>query len=248
MNQLHILPYEIGNLDTLTLDRLFQFIGTLLAIFIFTKFVDKTSFISIGLHLKHRTIDIIAGFFLGILIMVIGCFSLFYLHEIELNYNTHINKSAIAYSFIFYTFVAFMEEVLCRGYVLGQLLNVYDKYLSLIITSIFFAALHMFNPNIGTIPLLNLFLAGVLLGITYIHTKNLWFPIALHLSWNFFQGPIFGFGVSGFSSYSIVEQVRTKDNYINGGHFGFEGSLLGSLLMLISIFIIDWYYRRKTVR
>ena len=150
-------------------------------------------------------------------------------------------------SIVFFILISLIEEVLCRGYILGQLLETSNKYIALIISSIIFTALHSFNPNMGTIPILNLFLAGILLGITYIYTKNLWFPIALHFSWNFFQGPIFGFEVSGQEFYAIIQQSRVEDNFLNGGSFGFEGSLLATILMLVSIFLIDQYYRRKTV-
>jgi len=242
-----ILPiYNSINLDAQTFDRFFQLIATLFIIFIFTKYVDKTPFISIGLHIKNRISDLLIGFFLGAIIMTIGIFSLMYLQEIQIANNEFMYSNNIALSFIFYLFVAIMEEALCRGYVLGQLLKACDKYLALVISSAFFALLHSFNPSMAAVPIFNLFLAGILLGISYSYTKNLWFPIALHLSWNFFQGPIFGFGVSGFRSYSIVAQTRTEDNFINGGSFGFEGSLLATFLMVISIFCIWRFYERKT--
>jgi len=89
-----------------------------------------------------------------------------------------------------------------------------------------------------------LFLAGIVLGISYIHTKNLWFPIAMHLSWNLFQA-IFGFNVSGQKTYSLIEFSITENNIINGGDFGFEGSILSVIAMLVTIVGIEIYYRRK---
>ena len=224
--------------------HLFQLLATLSSIWFFTTYIDKIPFVSIGFQIKGRIKDILFGVFLGFAIMAIGYFSLLSLNEIA--FESYVaDVQSIILSIIFFTSVSVMEETLCRGYILGQLLETSNKYAALVVSSIIFTALHALNPNMATIPILNLFLAGILLGITYIYTKNLWFPIALHFSWNFFQGSIFGFEVSGQRMYSVIKQSRTEDTFINGGSFGFEGSLLASLMLLISIFFIWRYYEKK---
>ena len=85
----------------------------------------------------------------------------------------------------------------------------------------------------------------VLLGLSYIYTRNLWFPIALHFSWNFFQGTVFGFNVSGIDSYSIIEQEAIHDNLLTGGKFGFEGSIVSVLLHLVFILVIYKVFNRR---
>ncbi|QHI38621.1 hypothetical protein IMCC3317_40150 [Kordia antarctica] len=230
-----------------TISHLFQLVATLSSIWLFTKYVDRVPFISIGFHLKGRFTDIISGIFLGFAIMAIAFFLLINLNEITFD-SYFVDTKSILFSILFFISVSVLEEALCRGYLLNQLLQTSNKYVALILTSVIFTALHSFNPNMATIPVLNLFLAGILLGITYIYTKNLWFPIALHFSWNFFQGPIFGFEVSGQKLYSIIQQTRMEDNLLNGGKFGFEGSLLATLFMSITIFGIWRYYKKKSKR
>lgn len=225
----------------------FQFLGTLLSIWLFTRFVDKIPFKSLGFHLKNRWKDIFFGIFLGFFVMAFGYFLLKSVNEINFkSYNIH--SEAIIYSIIFFLLVSLMEEILCRGYILNRLLETNNKYIALTISSVIFTALHAFNPNMAFVPILNLFLAGILLGITYIYTKNLWFPIALHFSWNFFQGPIFGFEVSGQKFYAMIQQTRTEDNLLNGGNFGFEGSVLATFIILLFIFLIWRYYENKSKR
>ena len=70
----------------------------------------------------------------------------------------------------------------------------------------------------------------------------MWFPIALHFSWNFFQGPIFGFEVSGIELNSLIVQEITGSDLLTGGDFGLEGSALLSVLLLLSIFFVQYLY------
>ena len=149
----------------------------------------------------------------------------------------------ITLAILVYIFVAFTEEALFRGYILRNFMGSFNNYVALIASSVLFAVAHGFNPNMDWFSYLNLFLAGILLGATYIYTKNLWFPIALHFSWNFFQ-TLFGFNVSGQQFYSLIEFKITDKNIINGGDFGFEGSIFSiaaQVLLIASIFV---YYER----
>jgi len=104
--------------------------------------------------------------------------------------------------------------------------------------------MHGFNPNIDLFGFVDLFIAGILLGISYVYTKNLWFPIALHFSWNLMQ-TFLGFNVSGNDAYSIIEFKTTENNLLNGGNFGFEGSIFSIIAQIIFIVVIWAYYHKK---
>lgn len=218
----------------------FSLIGTSLVIWLFVKYLDKEKFINLGFQTKNRLSDFIFGILLGAVIMIIGFFTLLYLNEIFF-VKTIFNLKEILLSITLFTIVAIMEEVLLRGYVLRNLMISFNKYVALVVSSVIFALMHGFNPNIDLFSMTNIFLAGILLGISYIHTKNLWFPIALHLSWNLFQA-IFGFNVSGQDSYSLIEFSIAEKTLLNGGAFGFEGSILSVIAMVIAIVGIFYYY------
>ena len=220
-----------------------DFLGTFLVLWLFMKFLDKERFIKLGFQIKGRFKEFAIGLGIGILIMSVGYLLLLSLDEItfqKINFDT---KETII-SILLFIIVAIVEETLLRGYVLRNLMLSFNKYIALIISSILFSLLHGFNPNIDLFALTNLFLAGIFLGLSYIHTKNLWFPIALHLSWNLFQ-TLFGFNVSGQDTYSIIEFSITDKNLLNGGAFGFEGSIFSVIAMLITIVLIEFYYRKK---
>jgi membrane protease YdiL (CAAX protease family) len=148
-------------------------------------------------------------------------------------------------SIVLFAGVSIFEEVVFRGYLLKNLLESFNPYVALFISSIFFSLIHGSNPNVTTLGLCNIFLAGFFLGASYVFTKNLWFPIALHFSWNFFQS-MFGFKVSGLDSYSIIEFTIPKNNLLNGGEFGFESSYLSIIVLILGIFIIWNYFKNNS--
>ena len=225
-----------------TIIQYFDLVGVLLLLWIFMTFVDKEPFIKLGFSLKGKVNDIILGMTLGLLLMAVGYTILILLGEIkfiEFNYNL----KNIILLFILFIAVSIAEETYVRGYVLKNLLQSFNPIISLIISSAIFSLLHFFNPNVNYIALTELFIAGILLGISYVYTKNLWFPIALHLSWNFFQ-VMFGFNVSGMDTYSLIEFEIIENNNINGGDFGFEGSYLSILFSLIMMYFLWKYYKK----
>lgn len=225
-----------------TIIQYFDLIGVLLLLWILMRFVDKEPFINLGFSLKGKINDIILGMTLGLLLMAVGYTILILLGEIKfIGFNYDLKN--IILLFLLFIAVSIAEETYVRGYVLKNLLQSFNPIISLIISSAIFSLLHFFNPNVNYIALTELFIAGILLGISYVYTKNLWFPIALHLSWNFFQ-VMFGFNVSGMDTYSLIEFEIIENNNINGGDFGFEGSYLSILFSLIMMYFLWKYYKK----
>ncbi len=225
--------------------KLFTLVGTIVVVYLFRWSVDKESFRSLGFYKKGIWKELIIGLALGMALIATG-FSLLFLKD-EIHWTgTNINIQNILLGFVLFAFVAFSEELLFRGYILNNLMKSIPSVYALIICSVSFSLVHGLNPGYNWFSFCNLVLAGLLLGLPYIYTKSLWLPIALHLSWNFFQGTIFGFSVSGNVTYSLVEQSRSSDNLWNGGKFGFEGSILSIVLQLIAFMGLWWYYHRKS--
>ena len=211
----------------------------------FMKYIDKEPLINIGLQVKGRLKDFNFGLLIGLLIMGFAYFFLLLINEIAF-VNIDFNLNKVLLSIVLFMGVSVFEEIIFRGYVLKNLLESFNPYVALFVSSLFFSLIHGANPNVTLLGLSNIFLAGIFLGASYVFTKNLWFPIALHFSWNFFQA-MFGFKVSGLDSYSIIKFDIIENNYINGGEFGFESSVL-SLIIIIIFTIIIWKYFKSTVK
>lgn len=223
--------------------NLFGLIGLLSVLWLYMKYVDNEKFINLGFHLKNKSKHFYLGVFLGFFIMGFAYLLLSQINEIRY-VKTIFRIKEIILSIGLFLIVAINEEVLIRGYILRNLMYSFNKYIALILSSILFSLMHGLNPNMDWFSYLNLFLAGILLGSTYIFTKNLWFPIALHFSWNFFQ-TLFGFNVSGQDFYSLIEFKITKSNLINGGLFGFEGSIFCIVIQLVVIISILIFYNKS---
>lgn len=223
----------------------FDFIGTFLVLWIFMKFVDKERFIKLGFEFKGKLKTFVIGVFIGLIIMSFGYLILIYLKEIFF-FRINFQFRELLVTIALYTIVAVVEETLFRGYILKNFMNSFNKYIALIISSILFSLMHCINPSINLFSLLDLFLAGIVLGLPYIYTKNLWFSIAMHLSWNLFQ-TLYGFNVSGLDTYSIIEFEIIDENLINGGGFGLEGSYLSIIAEILTLVGIEIYYKKQAV-
>lgn len=133
--------------------------------------------------------------------------------------------------------VAWFEELLFRGYPFQRLVQgALGEKGTLALFAIFFGMAHWGNPGMtgaakvwGT---LNIALAAVLLGLAWIRTGNLALPIGIHLGWNWCQGPLLGFRVSGTEAAGLWRPVLHPDqpDWLHGGAFGLEGTLACAVL------------------
>jgi len=131
--------------------------------------------------------------------------------------------------------IAVSEELIFRGYVLKNLMKSFNKWIALLISAVLFSIVHSSNNGIPAIGFVNTFLGGLVLGVAYIITRSLWLPIFFHLSWNFIQGPILGFRVSGLTFESIMSIEIKGPAMITGGEYGFEGSVISTILLAFTL-------------
>ena len=207
---------------------------------------ERRPFSDLGLSLKGHAGGLWYGFLMAALLYLVGFGISLTLGEIEV-IGFQFNPFDLLGSWVFFLLVALFEEILMRGYILGRLLHTrLNKFLSLFISAALFAGLHIFNPEIAFLPILNLLLAGMLLGASYLYTRNLCFPISLHLFWNWIQGPILGYQVSGNNFTTSMLTLRMpEENVLNGGAFGFEGSLICTVLMIVFTILIVWWGEKR---
>ncbi len=216
----------------------------LLTVYFFRKFVDNESFISIGFTLRNKGKDILHGIALGFVLMAICFIFLSLTNQLKI-IEVKLDPIALLLFFIIFFIASLVEEVLFRGYLLNNLMTSFNKYIALIITAVLFSAVHLANPYLSVLVIFNLLLIGYLFGIYYIHAKNLWFSIFLHASWSFFQVAIFGFPVFGMKFKPLITQQFQGSPFLTGTNFGLEGSILITILTILSIFYLEKKYKKR---
>lgn len=242
-----VLSDKLGSADTteniplLMINETIMLVGVFLAAWIVLWF-RGLPLTGLGLSLKGRWKDLLGGALFALVLYMAG-FGLSLLFGVVEVTGINFQPSSLLMTLIFFLLVGITEELALRGFVLGRLLDAgVNKFWALIISSILFSLIHIANPNFALLPFLNIVLAGVLLGASYLYTRNLCFPIALHWFWNWLQGPVLGYEVSGNKfGDSLLTLHLPEANIVNGGSFGFEGSVICTVLMLIGTAVIIKY-------
>ncbi len=128
------------------------------------------------------------------------------------------------------------EELLVRGFMMQRLERRYSPLLAMIVSSMLFAALHLFNPHVTMIAVINLFLFGFFMALVTTFYQSLWMVIGIHAAWNYTQAIIFGLPNSGIpATYSIFSLMHPMKSAFYDPLFGIEGSLCAMLLLILLI-------------
>ncbi len=228
----------------LTISRGTTLLLTLLLVWLFAARVDRRPLFKEWLNMTERKYDLLIGFIVGTALITIASFILGRLGLIEFSPGEISMNTWFMYAFLFFV-AALWEEVVFRGYIQQNLMKGMPPVIALLVTSALFMLLHTSNPNIDTLPRINLGLAGILLGASCLFTKNIWFPMGLHWAWNLFQGPVFGYEVSGVGTDALFQQEIIEENIWTGGAFGFEGSILATILITIASIVIIFAFQNK---
>ena len=139
--------------------------------------------------------------------------------------------------------VACVEELLFRGFAFQRLIDGIGKWPAQVAMACYFVLVHSTGlagaGELAPLAAVNIFLASLLLGATYLRTRSLAVPIALHFALNFMQGPVLGFGVSGNASAGLwVPTTGSAPVWWTGGPFGLEASLPGTLAVLVALAVV----------
>ena len=226
------------------------FVAFLVAIYTMLKMIDKKGFNYLGLKsIKESYTELVIGLLAGAFFIVINVIILRFLGF--LSFSSNILNPNISISLIegllLFIIVAFAEELLFRGYIIMSLQQMGKWWLSILISAVIFALTHgALNDNVSFLAIINLLLGGILLGYMYIKTKSIYMPIGFHITWNYFQGYVFGIQVSGREVGDAMYLIEVKNHFMTGGSFGLEGGLGNTIVVILSIMFVFLYCKKKT--
>jgi membrane protease YdiL (CAAX protease family) len=240
-------------LPLLTLAALASLLSALLITWAFRRFLDKDTLLGLGLQRSKRwPREVGTGLALGFFLMAFIFGLEWALGWVRLQgFAWHWRPPMTLVSLLlgyasFYIFVAFGEEIAFRGYILQNLRQDWGTLVALLVSSFLFALLHGLNPHFTPLALVGIALAGVFMAYGYLLSGSLWLPIAFHFAWNFAQGPLFSFPVSGLASEGLLLLERgDSPSLITGGAFGPEGGIVGVIALLLGLLLLRLCWRRE---
>ncbi|MGC9093481.1 MAG: CPBP family intramembrane glutamic endopeptidase [Bacteroidota bacterium] len=226
----------------------------LLATFLMLVYVDKRPFNSIGLAL-HRRLP--AELLQGVVVSGVMISTVFFVElgsgllSVEFNVLTLSDIINVLFGGVaWFLIIGFGEELLFRGYIFQTLIEGIGAIAGTIVISLLFGLAHLWNPNANLLSVLNIVLAGIWLSIAYLRTRMLWLPIAMHFTWNFLEGTVFSFPVSGISMgrQSLLRITQHGPGWLTGGPFGPEGGTITTFVLVGGLFFVlfsRWFQKSE---
>ena len=199
---------------------------------LYAKHIEKRPALEIGITGWARETG--AGFlisfvlvsFIVALLAVFGCYRIVSLSE----------TPSIAVDLLFKFFMgAFLEELLFRLVLFKLTEELLGSWPAVALQALLFGFSHLANENATVFTSFAIaIIGGLLYTAAYMYTRRIWFPLGLHLGWNYFQSGIFGMPNSGSAYDGLLIPQITGPAWLTGGTFGIEASYFAILLCCVT--------------
>lgn len=215
----------------------------LLATWICTR-LRREPLASVGLRLDRRWArEFAMGGALGLGAMALVTGMIVAVGGVRFELDPARSLGGMAFGLYMFASVALLEELLFRGFLFQRLVAGIGVWPTQLALAALFAVAHWGNPGMEGVAMflatVDIALAAILLGLAYLRTRSLALPIGLHLGWNWTQGHLLGFGVSGVDLTGWLRPVfQGKPAWLTGGEFGPEASVLGVVADLAMLAIV----------
>lgn len=203
---------------------------------------------SVGFRIDRRWArEAVAGTALGMAAILVVAALVWASGGVRFGLDPARSVSMLASGLYLFAFVALFEETLFRGFVFQRLVDGLGAWPALALLGLLFAAAHWSNPGMeGATRLLaagSMATGGILFGLAWLRTRSLALPVGIHLGWNWMQGHVLGFGVSGFDHNGWLRpQFQGQPQWLTGGEFGPEASVFALVVDVIAIALL-WKWK-----
>lgn len=210
---------------------------TTLACFLYCRKIEGRSWGSMGFFKQGWLRRYLIGYAIGTGMLLLCALILACMGQLDFAFADNIPVLYLLAFFVGFVIQGMSEEVLVRGYFMVSLSNRCHTAVAVGISSVAFSALHLANPGLSWLALLNLTLFGIFMAVYILRTDDILGACAIHSAWNFAQGNLVGIRVSGTAplpSVAIMNPVG-ESALFHGGDFGLEGGLIVTLVTLAAI-------------
>lgn len=229
--------------------QLGNFFFMALLVFLWVKFREKRAFSSLGFFKEGWLKELGRGFLIGavqfslvvVLLLVTGTGSL---KLGQLNLQSLIFVLAII---PFWILQGGTEELVTRGWLFPAVSAKSNIFIGILISSALFGALHLFNPGVTVLSIVNIILDGIFACFLMLKYDNMWVLAGMHGAWNFVQGNIYGIQVSGQGASTSILSYSSQSSVdlLSGGAFGAEGSIFASIVLIGCIAYLYWSLKKE---
>jgi membrane protease YdiL (CAAX protease family) len=141
---------------------------------------------------------------------------------------------------------ALAEEIVFRGVLFRITEEGLGTWPALLVSAALFGGIHMMNRNATIWSSVAIAIeAGVVLGLVYHVSRSLPLVIGIHMAWNFGQGTIYGIPVSGSAAAGLLVSERPGPDWLTGGIFGAEASVVAVVISLLASAVLVAHARRS---
>lgn len=232
--------------DSTALTYLFFTTGVVLWIPLSVRLIFKKDLSYLFLQREGAGSSILFGFIAGCLLFLAFLFAglAFGVVSYKGYHPEHLRGVLVVFAIAFFI-QASSEEIMMRGLLTRLALNRFGRVAAILLPSILFALFHLGNHGVNLISIVNTALVGIVFAETLFLTKNLLFPCAMHAAWNFIQGPILGFQVSGNALSTHLFSFEVRDALLAGGSYGPENGLIVTVLLLILNLVLAFFLKKR---
>ena len=235
-----IAGYCLGNIDNFLIS-LFSFAVVPIGIYIYATKIEKRSWRSIGFSKGNAFSSTLKGALIGfsmfLAVVIIGlALGQFTFSGFDFSQAIYALPFLVAF-----TIQSFGEEIYTRGWTLTYFSKRHSILSAILAANIIFIIPHCFNLGFDLLSIINIFLVGTVFAVMFLRFDNIWICGGAHTAWNFSQGIIFGFSVSGAPTPSLLKFSQAGQNIIAGGIFGPESGLIATGVIVVSLIIMMYY-------
>ena len=218
---------------------LFGFVFMILALFLWVRWVEGRPLATLGFVKKGSLVELVKGLAVGSLLFSLVALLMLLSGAGSFEWG-QLTLGPFLYILILFPLWMIQggaEELVTRAWLLPVSVKKTNLLIGLLTSSLLFALLHLGNPDIGILPIVNIALFGLFANLYLLRTDNVWGIIGLHAAWNFSQGNIYGFSVSGTGVDAAVLNFIPKSewSWLTGGVFGAEASIFSSFILLLAV-------------
>ena len=237
-----IAGYCLGNIDNFLIS-LFSFAVVPVGIYIYATKIEKRSWRSIGFSKGNAISSTLKGALIGFSMFLVVVMIGIALGQFTFRGFDFSQAICLLPFLIGFTIQSFGEEICTRGWTLTYFSKRHSLLIAILVSNIIFILPHALNVGFDMMSVVNIFLVGTLFAVMFLRFDNVWICGGAHTAWNFSQGAIFGFSVSGNPTPSLLKFEQVGQNIVTGGTFGPESGLIATAVIIAALALMVYYKR-----